>query len=454
MNPVELRSPEMVLAGYCLNYHHGTQLATEREGRDAGMQDSAPRGFAVVDLETTGLYPRTDRMVELAVVQVSVGGQVTSEFSTLINPGRDVGPTRIHGIRAADVLQAPTFAQVAATVWQLLDGRVLVAHNVPFDARFLDAEFGRCGVRLPPPPMMCTMQLASSYLPGLPGRSLPACCAAAGIPAAGWHAAREDARAVVALLGCYRAAHRQLPGSWALALNEAARVSWLPAPGYAAFRPLTRAQQAAAAAATPPPLAAFITQLPRGATADLDSYLAVLDRVLEDRIITVAEADELAGLAAELGLTRDSVLRAHRDYMLHLATAAWRDRIITDLEHTDLLQVAQLLSVPATEALAILDQAQEAARQPAWLWRTGLHTGARIVLTGDMSMPRDDLTAMATRAGLRVAGSVSGNTALLVAADPWSQSGKAERARQLGVRVVTEQVFLYYLEQISAGQSF
>jgi DNA polymerase III epsilon subunit-like protein len=98
-------------------------------------------GFAVVDLETTGLYSRTDRVVEAAVVHLSTDGQITQEFSTLINPGRDVGPTRIHGIRAADVLHAPAFADAAATLWQLLSGRVLVAHNVPFDARFLESEF-------------------------------------------------------------------------------------------------------------------------------------------------------------------------------------------------------------------------------------------------------------------------------------------------------------------------
>jgi DNA polymerase-3 subunit epsilon len=74
------------------------------------------------------------------------------------------------------------------------------------------------------------------------------------------------------------------------------------------------------------------------------------------------------------------------------------------------------------------------------------------VLTGDMSMDRDQIKALADRAGLRVTGSVSGMTALVVAADPWSQSGKARAARQLGVRLVTEQVFLYYLEQILAGQ--
>jgi DNA polymerase-3 subunit epsilon len=248
-------------------------------------QRAAVQGFAVVDVETTGLYPGTGRVVEVAVIQISADGEVTAEFSTLVNPGRDVGPTRIHGIRAADVMHAPSFAHVAAMLWQLLDERVLVAHNVPFDARFLEAEFSRYGGHLPLPPLLCTMQLAACYLPGLPGRSLASCCAAANITMPQWHSALDDARAAALLLACYRAAHRQLPGSWALALQQAARASWLPAPGYAEFRPLTRAQLQQAAASQPPPLASFVSCLPRGATAELDSYLEVLDRMIEDRII-------------------------------------------------------------------------------------------------------------------------------------------------------------------------
>jgi DNA polymerase-3 subunit epsilon len=417
-----------------------------------GRQAVEPAGFAVVDVESTGLYPSTDRVVEVAVVHVSGDGQITAEFSSLINPRRDVGPTRIHGIKAADVLNAPTFAQAARTLWQLLDGRVLVAHNVPFDARFLEAEFNRLGVRLPPPPLMCTMQLASYYLPGLPGRSLAACCAAANITSSRWHTALDDARAAALLLACYRPAHRQLPGSWALALQQAARASWIPAPGYAEFRPLTRVEQEHAAATQRPPLADFVGRLPRGATAELDSYLDLLDRVIEDRIIDDDEIAELSALAADLGLTRDGAIQAHRDYLLHLATAAWRDRVITDLEHADLLDAARLLGVTPEDALAILGQAEDISRQSGRLWQTGLERGARVVLTGDMSMGKDELKALAESAGLRVTGSVSGKTALLVAADPWSQSGKARAARQLGVRIVTEQVFSYYLEQILAGQ--
>jgi len=66
-------------------------------------QTAKTTGFAVVDLETTGLYPSTDRVIEVAVVHVSADAEIVGEFCTLINPCRDVGPTRIHGIRAADV---------------------------------------------------------------------------------------------------------------------------------------------------------------------------------------------------------------------------------------------------------------------------------------------------------------------------------------------------------------
>ena len=109
-------------------------------------------GFAVVDVETTGLFFSKDRVVEIAVVRLDEDAAVVDEFSTLINPRRDVGQTRIHGIAAADVVDAPTFEEAAALIWALLAGRVLVAHNVRFDFGMLDAEFGRCGVRLPPPP--------------------------------------------------------------------------------------------------------------------------------------------------------------------------------------------------------------------------------------------------------------------------------------------------------------
>ncbi|MBB5806737.1 DNA polymerase-3 subunit epsilon [Saccharothrix ecbatanensis] len=159
--------------------------------------------YAVVDVETTGFAARgSDRIVEVAVVQLDSAGRVTGEWCTLLNPGRDLGPQHVHRIRAADVWHAPTFAQAAGALAARLAGRVVVAHNLSFDARFLTAEFARVGVDLPVDGL-CTMRLAARYLPDRVGRSLKACCEAAGVVLESAHSALHDARATARLFAHY-----------------------------------------------------------------------------------------------------------------------------------------------------------------------------------------------------------------------------------------------------------
>ena len=56
-------------------------------------------GYTVVDVETTGFSPDNgDRVVEIGVVYVSPRGEVQDHWSTLVNPQRDVGPTKVHGL--------------------------------------------------------------------------------------------------------------------------------------------------------------------------------------------------------------------------------------------------------------------------------------------------------------------------------------------------------------------
>jgi DNA polymerase III subunit epsilon len=400
-------------------------------------------GFAVVDVETTGLFPARDRVVEIAVVHLDLDARVTGEFSTLIDPRRDVGPTQIHGIRASDVSGAPTFPEAAETIRRLLAGRVFVAHNARFDMMFLAAEFQRCGMLLSATPIMCTMQLAGHYLGGLPARTLPACCQAAGVTLSEHHSALHDAHAAAGLLRSYRGCHRELPPSWQEALLAASRDTFAPAPAADDFQPVTRASQQERRSAQREPLAGLTDRLPAGTGGDSDAYLAVLDAVLEDRIVTPDETGQLTQLAAQLGITRDAAHQAHRDYLGHVSAAAWRDGIVSDSEHADLLEVARLLGVPAAEATAILQAARTRPdlalrRDPSRL----LQSGDRVVFTGDMDTSRTEIEALATAAGLRVTSSVSRKTALVVAADPYSQSGKAATARTLGVRMITEHVFL------------
>ncbi|NLE43219.1 MAG: 3'-5' exonuclease [Chloroflexi bacterium] len=136
--------------------------------------------YAVVDIETTGILPELHhKIVEVAVVLADDRGQPVREWETLINPVRDVGATEIHGITAADVYSAPTFDQVAPELASLLRGKVIVAHNLSFDAHFLSVEFARAGyaVGFGRTTGLCTMRLASHYLP-IGARSLGAAATA------------------------------------------------------------------------------------------------------------------------------------------------------------------------------------------------------------------------------------------------------------------------------------
>ena len=71
------------------------------------------------------------------------------------------------GITAREVLDAPTFAEVAPQVISSLVGKTMVAHNARFDTSFLDYEFARAGIATTPPtPSLCTMQWSARFLRG------------------------------------------------------------------------------------------------------------------------------------------------------------------------------------------------------------------------------------------------------------------------------------------------
>jgi DNA polymerase-3 subunit epsilon len=162
----------------------------------------APDGpYAVVDVETTGLDPATDRIVEVAVVRCDRHGRVESEWSSLVQPDRDPGPTAVHGITADDLVAAPRFTEVAPHLASLLDGTVVTAHNLAFDSHFLAEEWRRAGHARPQAAGLCTLTLDRSLHPGrVDGYSLAACAAAAGIAQPAAHRALADARVTAALL--------------------------------------------------------------------------------------------------------------------------------------------------------------------------------------------------------------------------------------------------------------
>lgn len=189
------------------------------------------RMYAVFDTETTGISPSMGhRVIEIAVVLADENGRIESTWSTLLYPDRDLGPQHIHGIKARQVLDAPRFGDVAGRLIQLLSGRTLVAHNLPFDLRFLSAEFERLGYLLPYEHQLgvCTMKWSPAFLASA-GRSLLDCCTAAGLELTDWHSALADATATASLLGHYIAqSDGQIP--WGDQLRSSRCVVWPSVP--------------------------------------------------------------------------------------------------------------------------------------------------------------------------------------------------------------------------------
>ena len=87
------------------------------------------KGFAVLDLETTGTG-QLCRIVEIALLLLSPDGEIEQEWSTVINPGVPIPNAAVHGIDERLAAAAPSFPAVASTLATLLEGRVLVAHNL------------------------------------------------------------------------------------------------------------------------------------------------------------------------------------------------------------------------------------------------------------------------------------------------------------------------------------
>ncbi|MEU3607362.1 DEDDh family exonuclease [Streptomyces sp. NPDC035033] len=152
-----------------------------------------PQGYAVVDVETTGLA-RDDRIVSAAVYRLDARGEVEDHWYTLVNPERDPGPVWIHGL-TSDVLDgAPLFAQIAEEFSARLDGRVLVAHNAMFDWQMIAREYARAERTAPVRQRLCTIALSKELALPLPNHKLESLAAHFGVVQRRAHDALDDAR--------------------------------------------------------------------------------------------------------------------------------------------------------------------------------------------------------------------------------------------------------------------
>lgn len=401
--------------------------------------------FCVLDLETTGFSPRLgDRVIELATTRIRSNGDVLDEWTTLVNPERDIGATHVHGVAAGDVLDAPTFAEIAGDLFERLDGSVFTAHNLRFDRDFLTAECARVGLELPPIPTLCTLNLVTRLDPGIVSRKLAACCARIGHPIPRAHAAMHDTRAAAALLLAY------LPiairaGATTLAQLGCDPLDWPPT--WPAIPPSGRTHDRGGSEERLERQAEYLARLVGrldgvgDSDPDVAAYHDILDRALQDRRITELEAEVLNDTAVAWGLSATQVADAHSTYLNGLAAAALADGVLTDFERADIELVARLLGPAVPDLTARPSGPSPAATAQSLAGKTVCFTGVLAGTIDGRPITRDEANRVAAAAGLTVKANVSKGLDLLVVADPDSQSGKATKARELGTHVMAEAVF-------------
>jgi DNA polymerase-3 subunit epsilon len=414
--------------------------------------------FVVIDIETTGIYPgRHDRIIEIAVVRMSPDLEIEGEWATLVNPRRDIGRTDIHGIEAADVAHAPAFEEIAADAAIRLRDAVLVGHHLRFERGFLAAEYERCGVRLPELPGLCTLDLAYRLLPEAPSRKLGYCCEQAGVLHEDEHTALGDARATAALLARFieQAKQHRLSTLQDLGCEP---LAWPTEPWLTGLTPTGKRLERAQAAGRRGEERSYLARLVEGMPGDEArsareaEYLALVDRVLLDRRVTMEEAQLLRDTAGSWGMTRSDVREAHRAYLASLASEALVDRRVSDAERRDLEQVCDVLGLHRAVLDVLLSESPTRptaeGQPPAGPEPTASLRGKSVCFTGEMlgtfrgeRITRELAEKVATEAGLEVRSTVTKKLDLLVVADPDTQSLKAKKAREYKIPIMAERAF-------------
>lgn len=362
-------------------------------------------GHACIGVLTTGMG-RSDRIMEIGVV-VQRDGQ-SFEFSTLVNPMRDIGNAAdSYGLSASDLSLAPTFAEAWPWLARRIDGCVLVAHGLPLIQTMVERECAASGLNVNLGLGLDTLVLTKT--------NLDEAAASAGVALPDHASALDLARATAAVFAREEVAAAVT--SPYIVGAEGKRVGNIRSRHSARADPLTVGD-------------------PALAYADAVS-LAMGSQVDED-----TAQESLAALAKGLGLSDDAISEAHTRALDSLVVAAIRDGLATEEERAALTYAARILGLAEPNLGGAATHAEALILEP----------GSRVCFTGSavgvdgQPLERSDLEALALQAGLVPVSGVSKTRCdALIAADPASMSGKAKKARELGKPVYSVGQFLDWL---------
>lgn len=150
--------------------------------------------FCAVDLETTGISPFKDKIIEIGAVSFYLNRESNKKYSTLINPEIPISENayNIHGISEKMVINAPLFKDISKSFLEFLQNKILVIQNPKFDLSFIEMECMKMGIKFPMSMSFDTVTLSKKVLTELPNHKLGTLCRYLNLDL-NYHRALDDA---------------------------------------------------------------------------------------------------------------------------------------------------------------------------------------------------------------------------------------------------------------------
>jgi DNA polymerase III epsilon subunit family exonuclease len=182
--------------------------------------------FVAVDVETTGLDPREEKVVEVGAFRFDKSG-ARGSYEQLVNPGRPIPKpaSAVHGITDRMVAWSPSLTRILLDVVRFFGDSVLLAHNAKFDIGFFDVAFEEARVAPPANAILCTRELARVIYPGLSNYKLSTLANFLGIRPIEEHRALPDAiNSAEVFMHCMS----QLDPAWDFTFGELVKIYGAP----------------------------------------------------------------------------------------------------------------------------------------------------------------------------------------------------------------------------------
>jgi DNA polymerase-3 subunit epsilon len=442
---------------------------------DEKQVTSTASRFVVLDVETSGLDPKNNRIVEIALVTFQDGVPI-DEWNTLLNPEGSVGPTNIHGISEFDVQDAPKFHDVEEDIKARISNVVVVAHNAKFDLAFLRNEFLRSSNFTPELINICTLSASAYYLPDIPRRRLVDCCSEIGIEIENSHSALGDAIATGKLMTYYLNPKKYpSPRKSDVEATSQGGIGTVPIPISAGHHSIPSSRKIALKVKEFNRMRPSYNSLVRLlASSSLDTvfaesqepgafeYLEKVIEALEDGAINEVETTEIEKIAAIYDLNKTVVEKLNFQLLNALAHEALKDELVSLAERRELTDIAKLLSIDEKEITKVVKGAKEERAQrlggdlkplpEGWSLGQPLLVGDRVVFTGCDPDERAKLEFQSKKVGIAITGSVSAKTKYLVTDGSYS-GNKVRDAEKFGTPKINPGEYKILLQHVQPAGS-